>query len=279
MRPRTLLLTALAMLAFAGNSILCRIALRDTTIDPASFTGLRILAGALMLWLLLRLSRDRRSAGGDWLSALALFVYAASFSFAYINLDAGAGALLLFGAVQLSMLVWGLLSGERFSAGQMAGLLLALSGLLILLLPGSRAPALEGALLMLLSGVAWGIYSLRGRGASNPLAATAGNFIKAVPFAAVLCLVMLGQQQWDAPGVVYALLSGALASGVGYAIWYAALPGLAAVQAASVQLSVPLLTAIAGAALLGEALTPTLIISGAAILGGIAMVLGIRHRG
>jgi drug/metabolite transporter (DMT)-like permease len=279
MRPRTLLLTALAMLAFAGNSILCRIALRDTTIDPASFTGLRILAGALTLWLLLRLSRDRRSAGGDWLSAVALFVYAASFSFAYINLDAGAGALLLFGAVQLSMLVWGLLSGERFSAGQIAGLLLALSGLLILLLPGSRAPALEGALLMLLSGVAWGIYSLRGRGASNPLAATAGNFIKAVPFAAVLCLVMLGQQQWDAPGVVYALLSGALASGVGYAIWYAALPGLAAVQAASVQLSVPLLTAIAGAALLGEALTPTLIISGAAILGGIAMVLGIRHRG
>jgi drug/metabolite transporter (DMT)-like permease len=279
MRPRTLLLTALAMLAFAGNSILCRIALRDTTIDPASFTGLRILAGALTLWLLLRLSRDRRSAGGDWLSAVALFVYAASFSFAYINLDAGAGALLLFGAVQLSMLVWGLLSGERFSAGQIAGLLLALSGLLILLLPGSRAPALEGALLMLLSGVAWGIYSLRGRGASNPLAATAGNFIKAVPFAAVLCLVMLGQQQWDAPGVVYALLSGALASGVGYAIWYAALPGLAAVQAASVQLSVPLLTAIAGAALLGEVLTPTLIISGAAILGGIAMVLGIRHRG
>lgn len=279
MRPRTLLLTALAMLAFAGNSILCRIALRDTTIDPASFTGLRILAGALTLWLLLRRSRDRRSAGGDWLSAVALFVYAASFSFAYINLDAGAGALLLFGAVQLSMLVWGLLSGERFSAGQIAGLLLALSGLLILLLPGSRAPALEGALLMLLSGVAWGIYSLRGRGASNPLAATAGNFIKAMPFAAVLCLVMLGQQQWDAPGIVYALLSGALASGVGYAIWYAALPGLAAVQAASVQLSVPLLTAIAGAALLDEALTPTLIISGAAILGGIAMVLSIRHRG
>ncbi len=278
MRPRTLLLTALAMLAFAGNSILCRIALRDTTIDPASFTGLRILAGALTLWLLLRLSRDRRSTGGDWLSALALFVYAASFSYAYINLDAGAGALLLFGAVQLSMLAWGVLRGERFSAGQIAGLLLAMSGLLILLLPGSRAPALDGALLMLLSGVAWGIYSLRGRGASNPLAATAGNFIKAAPFAAVLSLVMLGQQQWDAPGVVYALLSGALASGIGYAIWYAALPGLAAIQAASVQLSVPLLTAIAGALLLGEALTATLIISGAAILGGIAMVLSIRHR-
>lgn len=279
MTTRTLLLTALAMLAFAGNSILCRIALRDTAIDPASFTGLRIVAGALTLWLLLRFGGARQSPGGDWFSALALFVYAASFSYAYINLDAGAGALLLFGAVQLSMLAWGLLRGERFSVGQIAGLLLALSGLLILLLPGSSTPALDGALLMLLSGVAWGVYSLRGRGTSNPLAATAGNFIKAVPFAAVLCLVMLGQQQWDAPGVVYALLSGALASGIGYAIWYAALPGLAAIQAASVQLSVPLLTAIAGAVLLGEALTATLIISGAAILGGIAMVLSIRSRG
>jgi len=279
MTARTLLLTTLAMLAFAGNSLLCRVALRDTTIDPASFTGLRILAGALTLWLLLRIGKSRQSPGGDWLSALALFGYAASFSYAYINLDAGAGALLLFGAVQLSMLAWGLLHGERFSGGQIAGLLLALSGLLILLLPGSSAPAVDGALLMLLSGVAWGIYSLRGRGSSNPLAATAGNFIKAVPFAALLCLVMLAQQRWDVPGVVYALLSGALTSGVGYAIWYAALPGLAAIQAASVQLSVPLLTAIAGAVLLGEALTATLIVSGAAILGGIAMVLSIRHRG
>ncbi len=278
MTARTLLLTALAMLAFAGNSLLCRVALRDTTIDPASFTGLRILAGALTLWLLLRIGKSRQSAGGDWLSALALFGYAASFSYAYISLDAGAGALLLFGAVQLSMLTWGLLRGERFSGGQIAGLLLALSGLLILLLPGSSTPALDGALLMLLSGVTWGIYSLRGRGASNPLAATAGNFIKAVPLAAVLCLVTLGQQRWDAPGVVYALLSGALTSGVGYAIWYTALPGLAAIQAASVQLSVPLLTAIAGAVLLGEALTATLTVSGAAILSGIAMVLSIRHR-
>lgn len=278
MTTRTLLLTALAMLAFAGNSILCRIALRDTAIDPASFTSLRLLAGALTLWLLLRFSTNH-STGGDWLSALALFVYAASFSFAYINLDAGAGALLLFGAVQLSMLAWGLLRGERFSAGQIAGLLLALSGLLILLLPGSNAPALDGALLMLLSGAAWGIYSLRGRSASNPLAATAGNFIKAVPFAVVLCLLLVGQQQLDVPGVVYALLSGALTSGIGYAIWYAALPGLAAIQAASVQLSVPLLTAIAGAVLLGEAVTSTLLLSGTAILGGIAMVLTIRHSG
>jgi len=209
---------------------------------------------------------------------MALFVYAACFSFAYIDLDAGAGALLLFGAVQLSMLAWGLLRGERFSAGQLAGLLLAVSGLVILLLPGSSTPPLDGALLMILSGIAWGVYSLRGRGAATPLAATAGNFLRAVPLAAVLCLLSLGQQTWDWPGVAYALLSGALTSGVGYAIWYAALPGLAAIQAASVQLSVPLLAAIAGAVLLGEAVTTTLLLAGTAILGGIALVLRIRHR-
>ncbi|EWC42671.1 EamA family transporter [Pseudomonas stutzeri] len=278
MTTRTLLLTALAMLAFAGNSILCRIALRDTAIDPASFTGLRIVAGALTLGVMLRLGKSG-PLSGDWFSAFALFVYAAAFSFAYIGLDAGAGALLLFGAVQLSMLAWGLLQGERFSAGQVAGLLLALSGLMILLLPGSTAPALDSAMLMLLSGVAWGVYSLRGRGTANPLASTAGNFIRAVPFAALLCLVLLGQQQWDRMGAIYAILSGAVTSGIGYAIWYAAMPGLAAIQAASVQLSVPLLTATAGALLLGEAMTATLMLSGAAILGGIALVLTIRHRG
>ncbi|RRV82242.1 DMT family transporter [Stutzerimonas stutzeri] len=278
MTTRTLLLTALAMLAFAGNSILCRIALRDTAIDPASFTGLRIVAGALTLWLLLRVDRADQPLGGDWVGAMALFVYAACFSFAYIDLDAGAGALLLFGAVQLSMAAWGLLRGERFSAGQLAGLLLAVSGLVILLLPGSSTPRLDGALLMILSGIAWGVYSLRGRGAATPLAATAGNFLRAVPLAAVLCLLSLGQQTWDWPGVAYALLSGALTSGVGYAIWYAALPGLAAIQAASVQLSVPLLAAIAGAVLLGEAMTTTLLLAGTAILGGIALVLRIRHR-
>ncbi len=149
---------------------------------------------------------------------------------------------------------------------------------MILLLPGSSTPPLDGALLMILSGIAWGVYSLRGRGAATPLAATAGNFLRAVPLATVLCLLSLGQQTWDWPGVAYALLSGALTSGVGYAIWYAALPGLAAIQAASVQLSVPLLAAIAGAVLLGEAVTTTLLLAGTAILGGIALVLRIRHR-
>ncbi|EIK52224.1 hypothetical protein YO5_01529 [Stutzerimonas stutzeri TS44] len=277
MAPRILLLTTLAMLAFAGNSLLCRIALRDTAIDPASFTSVRLLGGALTLWLLM-LRRERRAIpDGDWYGAVALFVYAAAFSFAYLHLDAGTGALLLFGAVQLSMIIWGLIRGERFGRWQVAGLILAMGGLVFLLLPGSSAPSWHAALLMLASGVAWGIYSLRGRAAANPLNATTGNFVRAVPLGILLSLVTLNQWQWDIPGVVYALLSGALASGVGYAIWYSALPGLTAIQAASVQLSVPLLTAIAGALLLGEALTDRLLIAGTAILCGIALVMLTRR--
>ncbi|MCW3148936.1 DMT family transporter [Stutzerimonas stutzeri] len=276
MTPRILLLTTLAMLAFAGNSLLCRIALRDTAIDPASFTGVRLLGGALTLWLLM-LRRERRAIpDGDWYGAVALFVYAAAFSFAYLHLDAGTGALLLFGAVQLSMIVWGLIRGERFGHWQVVGLILAMGGLIFLLLPGSSAPSWHAALLMLASGVAWGIYSLRGRGTVNPLNATAGNFVRAVPLGILLSLSAWNQLQWDIPGLVYALLSGALASGVGYAIWYSALPGLTAIQAASVQLSVPLLTAVAGALLLGEALTGRLLIAGTAILCGIALVMLTR---
>lgn len=276
MTPRILLLTTLAMFAFAGNSLLCRIALRDTAIDPASFTGVRLLGGALTLWLLM-LRRERCAIpDGDWYGAAALFVYAAAFSFAYLHLDAGTGALLLFGAVQLSMIVWGLIRGERFGHWQIVGLILALGGLVFLLLPGSSAPSWHAALLMLASGVAWGIYSLRGRGTVNPLNATAGNFMRAVPLGILLSLAGWNQLQWDIPGLIYALLSGALASGVGYAIWYSALPGLTAIQAASVQLSVPLLTALAGALLLGEALTDRLLIAGTAILCGIALVMLTR---
>ena len=184
--------------------------------------------------------------------------------------------LLLFGAVQLSMIVWWLIRGERFGHWQMVGLILALCGLVFLLLPGSSAPSWHAALLMLASGVAWGIYSLRGRGTVNPLNATAGNFVRAVPLGILLSLAVWNQLQWDIPGLIYALLSGALASGVGYAIWYSALPGLTAIQAASVQLSVPLLTALAGALLLGEALTDRLMIAGTAILCGIALVMLTR---
>jgi drug/metabolite transporter (DMT)-like permease len=276
---RTLLLTALAMLAFAGNSLLCRLALKDTEIDAASFTSLRIASGALTLWLLLRLRPGNGALAGSWFGAAALFAYAAAFSFAYLSLDAGVGALLLFGAVQISMLLWGFYQGERFSQLTGAGLLLALGGLLALLLPGASAPALGGALLMLLAGTAWGAYSLLGRGIADPLAATAGNFLRATPLAVLASALLLDRAEWDGPGLVYALLSGALTSGIGYAIWYTALRGLKAFQAATVQLSVPILAALAGSLLLDEALSLRLLLSSLAVLGGIAVVLGAKQRG
>lgn len=278
MTARTLLLTALAMLAFAGNSLLCRAALRDSQIDPASFTALRLFAGALVLWLLLYTRKRAATVPGNWAGALSLFIYAAAFSYAYLHLDAGAGALLLFGAVQLSMIAWGLLRGERLHRLQVVGLVLAAAGLVALLLPGTSTPSLSASCLMVLAGIAWGTYSLLGKGTPDPLAATAGNFIRTLPIVAVLCLVALGSLEWDSAGVVYALLSGGLTSGIGYAIWYAAMPGLAAIHAASVQLSVPLLTALAGSVLLGESLTGRLMLAGVAILGGIALVLRYKHR-
>lgn len=278
MTARTLLLTALAMLAFAGNSLLCRAALRDSQIDSASFTALRLFAGALVLWLLLYTRKRAATVPGNWAGAFSLFIYAAAFSYAYLHLDAGAGALLLFGAVQLSMITWGLLRGERLHRLQVVGLVLAAAGLVALLLPGTSTPSLSASCLMVLAGIAWGAYSLLGKGTPDPLAATAGNFIRTLPIVAVLCLVALGSLEWDSAGVVYALLSGGLTSGIGYAIWYAAMPGLAAIQAASVQLSVPLLTALAGSVLLGESLTGRLMLAGVAILGGIALVLRYKHR-
>ncbi|QLC73689.1 DMT family transporter [Pseudomonas sp. LPB0260] len=279
MTTRTLLLTALAMLAFAGNSLLCRLALRETEIDAASFTSLRLFSGALTLWLLLRLRPTNAAATGNWFAAVALLVYAAAFSFAYLSLDAGVGALLLFGAVQLSMIGWGLWRGERFGRKASAGLLLAIGGLLALLLPGASAPPLGGALLMLLAGAAWGAYSLLGRGVTDPLAATTGNFLRATPLALLISAVLLGQASWDLPGLIYAVLSGALTSGIGYAIWYTALRGLQSFQAATVQLSVPILAALAGSLLLDEALSLRLALSAAAVLGGIALVLGARQHG
>lgn len=278
MSPRTLLLTALAMLAFAGNSLLCRLALRETAIDAASFTAVRLLAGACALWLLLQLRQNRQAPAGSWAGAVALFTYAAAFSFAYLQLDTGVGALLLFGAVQLSMLLWGLLRGERLGLCASLGTALATAGLLALLLPGASAPPLLAALLMLLAGIAWGAYSLLGRGQGNPLAVTAGNFLRATPLALLLALAVLSQLNWDGPGLFYALLSGALTSGVGYAIWYSALPGLHASQAATVQLSVPILAALGGSLLLSEALTLRLLLSAVAVLGGIALVLSARQR-
>jgi len=266
------------MLAFAANSLLCRVALKQTGIDAASFTLVRIVSGALALWLIVRVRDGRPVAAGSWPSALALFVYAAAFSFAYVSLTAATGALLLFGAVQTTMIGVGLYRGERLRARQTAGLAAALAGLLGLLLPGLSAPPWPGSLLMLAAGAAWGVYSLRAKGSGDPLRATAGNFLRAVVFAAALSFVMRSGMAADAAGIGWAIASGALASGLGYAIWYTALGGLSVTSAASVQLSVPVIAALGGIVLLGEPLTLRLVIASSAILGGIALVIARPPR-
>lgn len=265
--------TTAALLAFAGNSLLCRTALAHTSIDAASFTTIRLISGALVLWGLVQFTRREATGRGSWSSALALFAYAAAFSFAYVTLPTGTGALLLFGAVQASMIGWGFFKGERFAALQWLGLGLALAGLVGLLLPGLSAPPLGGALLMIAAGVAWGVYSLRGKGAGDPLRVTAGNFVRTVPLAVALSLLTLANARLDAAGVAYAVASGAITSGVGYAIWYAVLPQLKATTAATLQLSVPVIAALGGIVWLGEPLTLRLLLASAAILGGVALVI------
>lgn len=270
---RIIALTSLAMFAFAGNSLLCRIALKHTSIDPASFTTIRLISGAVTLWLLARARRAVTAGRGNWLSALALFAYAAGFSFAYVSLPAATGALLLFGAVQATMIGHGIWAGERLGKMQLVGLLLAFAGLVGLLLPGLSAPPLVGSVFMLGAGFAWGIYSLRGKGAGDPIRVTAGNFLRTVPVAAALSLFMLNDARLDHAGIGYAVLSGSLASGIGYAIWYTALPALKATHASIVQLSVPVIAALGGIVFLGEAVTLRLLLASAAILGGIALVI------
>lgn len=274
---RTAVLTLLALAAFAGNSLLARAALRDTQIDAASFTALRIASGAAVLWLIVRW-RGGDARAGSWRSALALFAYAAAFSFAYLSLTAATGALLLFGAVQVTMIGVGLARGERLRPLQWTGFALAFGGLVGLLLPGLTAPPLAGALLMIAAGIAWGAYSLRGRSAAaDATATTAGNFLRAAPMALALALAALPWARIDAPGTAYALASGALTSGLGYAVWYTALKGLRATTAATVQLSVPVLTALAGVLLLAEPLGTRLLLASAAVLGGIALVIAARR--
>ena len=280
---RTAALTALALLAFAGNSLLCRQALKQTQIDAASFTSVRLASGALVLALLM-LGRSHRQAGGahplagSWTSAMALFVYAAGFSFAYISLSAATGALLLFGVVQTTMIGWGLWRGERLLGLQWLGLLGASAGLVWLLLPGLAAPSLSAGLMMAAAGVAWAVYTLRGRGAGDATAVTAGNFLRAAPMALLLNVLLWPQARWDIPGLLLALASGALASGLGYAVWYSALRGLTATRAAILQLSVPALATAGGVLLLGEALTSHLLGASVAVLGGVALVIAARPR-
>jgi drug/metabolite transporter (DMT)-like permease len=270
---RETLLTAAALICFAANSLLCRMALRPGLIDAPSFMNIRFASGALVLTLLAR--RDEQGRGplreGTLRGALWLAFYAVTFSFAYLRLPASAGALILFGVVQLTMTSWGLLHGERPATLQWLGHALAFAGLLVLTLPGLEAPDPRGALLMTCAGVGWAFYSLHGRKAKSPVASNAGHFLRALPFTLAVSVILLGSAHLQPRGVILALLSGVLATGVGYAIWYSALRSLSSTQAGILQLSVPAIAATGGVLLLNESLSPRLLGAGAAILLGILL--------
>ncbi len=274
---RTVLLTVVAMLAFAANSLLCRLALGQELIDAASFTTVRVVSGAvtLVLIVLFRGRTDGRGTAG-WRSAAMLFSYMAFFSFAYLSLSAGTGALILFGAVQLTMFIVALREGEHFSLFSWAGLTLAIAGLIYLVSPGLTAPDPLGAVLMAIAGISWGFYTLLGRSAANPLEATAKNFVYSVPLVLIVSVFCLDDLSSTFNGLALAVASGAITSGCGYVIWYTALPGLTATRAATVQLSVPAIAAFGGVFMLSEEITLRLLLASAATLGGVAIVLAQR---
>ena len=281
-------LSCVALLAFAGNSILCRLALANGAIDPSAFTAIRLLAGAMTLTVLVLLKRSSRAvstATNDrhifnlaWLAPLMLFAYAALFSFAYVSLDTGVGALILFGSVQVTLLLMGLLRGERFSLFEVMGLLIACAGLVYLVYPELSKPSISGFIMMSLAGVAWGIYTLRGQGSSRPLFDTNSNFVKAVPLGLLMLMVFWGSHSISLFGFWMALMSGALTSGVGYAVWYAALPTLTTSQAGVMQLLVPLIAAAGGVAFAGEALSVRLLVASSLTLGGILIVILAKKK-
>jgi drug/metabolite transporter (DMT)-like permease len=267
--PRSVVLALPALVCFAANSLLCRRALGLRLIDPSSFTSIRLISGTISLGLIAGVVRRSRPRGGSWVSALMLFSYAATFSASYVLIGAGIGSLLLFGSVQATMLGWGIVRGERPTFRQWTGILLALIGLAFLTLPGSHAPNQLGAALMICAGISWAIYSLRGRRVVDPIVTTGDNFLRTVPLTAALSLISISGTHATPSGVYLAVVSGALASGVGYILWYAALPLLSSTQAAAVQLSAPILAASGAVLFLGEQVTFRLVASGAAILCGV----------
>jgi drug/metabolite transporter (DMT)-like permease len=270
---RTAALAAGALLCFAANSLLCRAALGPGRADPATFTAVRLASGAAALALLLALARRERPSGGSWGSALVLFVYAVPFSVAYVLIGAGIGALVLFAAVQATMVGYGIAKGVRLRPAQWAGVALATAGLADLTLPGAGAPDPAGTLLMAIAGVAWGVYSIRGRSAADPTATTADNFVRSAPLALLFLASRASSAHATPAGIALAAVSGALASGGGYVLWYAVLPALGPSRAGTLQLAVPVIAATAAVGLLGEPLTARLATAGVAILGGVSLAV------
>lgn len=276
---KTVLLTALALIAFAANSVLCRLALQEETIDASSFTAIRLLAGIIVLQVIISLDRNKKElhAKGSWLASFMLFLYAITFSLAYITLDTGTGALILFGSVQISMVCLSLFSGTRLHFTEWIGLIMAFTGFVYLVLPGVTAPSTIGFLLMTIAGAAWGAYSLKGRNSEKPLMDTAYNFLRTIPFVLVLVVITYKNAVYSSEGLLLAIISGGITSGLGYTIWYMALAGLSATQASVLQLLVPVIAAFGGVLFVSEALTLRLTISAGMILGGILMVVSGKY--
>jgi drug/metabolite transporter (DMT)-like permease len=272
---KTSLLTGLALIAFAANSVLCRLALGNGAIDASSFTGIRLLAGAIALFTILSIKGSNKGASskGSWTASLSLFLYAITFSYAYLSVDTGTGALILFGSVQITMIMLSLISGTRLHLIEWSGVILAFTGFIYLILPNITTPSITGFILMTVSGVSWGIYTLKGRSSKNPLMDTTYNFLRTIPFIALLAVFTLQNMNYSTEGIVLALISGAITSGAGYTIWYIALGGLSSTQAAVIQLSVPVIAAIGGVIFVSEVITMRLVISAAIVLSGILMVV------
>jgi drug/metabolite transporter (DMT)-like permease len=277
---KSIFYTAFALVAFAFNSILCRMALRGGEADAAGFTLVRLVSGAITLVVISYFfgKQNGMKGRGNWPSAFFLFAYAICFSFAYLGLTAGTGALILFGAVQLTMIAFAIIRGERPHTLEWIGLAAAIAGLVYLVLPGLSAPPLASSALMAAAGAAWGFYTLRGRGSTAPLADTTGNFIRTVPMIAIVAAPFFRTINLSANGLALAALSGAVASGVGYTVWYAALGYHTATRAAVLQLSVPVIAAGFGIVLLAESATARLAIASALILGGILLVIVARRK-
>ena len=267
--------TFLALIAFAGNSLICRIALKESAIEPAMFTGIRLISGAIVLILIVFLTNKsgKKKSKGSWFSATMLFMYAAAFSYAYVSLETGTGALILFGSVQITMIAYSLATGNKMSILEWLGIILALFGFLYLMLPGAETPSLSGFILMCISGIGWGAYSIRGKTTKNPLEDTAYNFLRTIPFLLLLLYFILHENIYSTKGILLALFSGVVTSGLGYIIWYAALKGLSTIQASIVQLFVPVLAGLGGFLFVNEIISVRLLVSALLILGGILLLI------
>ncbi|MBL4765002.1 MAG: DMT family transporter [Colwellia sp.] len=272
---KTSLLTGLALIAFAANSVLCRLALGNGAIDASSFTVIRLLSGAIALFIILSIKGSNQgvSSKGSWTAGLMLFLYAITFSYAYLSVDTGTGALILFGSVQITMIMLSLISGTRLHLIEWSGVFIAFTGFIYLMLPNITTPSINGFILMTVAGISWGIYTLKGRSSKNPLMDTTYNFLRTIPFVALLAVFSMQNISYSTEGIVLALISGAITSGVGYTIWYIALGGLSSTQAAVIQLSVPVIAAIGGVVFVSEIITIRLVISATVVLSGILMVV------